>query len=186
MDNQSLARVLQDIADVLEIKGESFFRIRSYRLSAESVGSHGEDVAEMIRRGDDLGSITGVGGGIAAKLRELVETGRCEYHEELLSEIPRSLLDLLQLPGLGPKGVSPPRRAPWPDHPDDGGGPVRRREQKRGGRGGDRAGVVLLDHRGEEAKPPRPPPVVADLAAILSAARPEVVYTHNLADKHDT
>ncbi|PYQ39659.1 MAG: hypothetical protein DMF77_20845 [Acidobacteria bacterium] len=106
MDNQSLARVLQDIADVLEIKGESFFRIRSYRLSAESVGSHGEDVAEMIRRGDDLGSITGVGGGIAAKLRELVETGRCEYHEELLSEIPRSLLDLLQLPGLGPKGVS--------------------------------------------------------------------------------
>jgi DNA polymerase (family X) len=106
MDNQSLARVLQEIADVLEIKGESFFRIRSYRLSAESVGSHGEDVAEMIRRGDDLGSITGVGGGIAAKLRELVKTGRCEYHEELLSEVPRSLLDLLKLPGLGPKGVS--------------------------------------------------------------------------------
>ncbi|HEU0093231.1 MAG TPA: helix-hairpin-helix domain-containing protein [Vicinamibacteria bacterium] len=106
MDNQSLARVLQDIADVLEIKGESFFRIRSYRLSAESVGSHGEDVAEMIRRGDDLGSIPGVGEGIAAKLRELVETGRCAYHEELLSEIPRSLLDLLKVPGLGPKGVS--------------------------------------------------------------------------------
>jgi DNA polymerase (family 10) len=106
MDNQSLARVLQDIAGVLEIKGESFFRIRSYRLSAESVGSHGDDVAEMVRRGDDLGSITGVGEGIAAKLRELVETGRCEYHEELLSEVPRSLLDLLELPGLGPKGVS--------------------------------------------------------------------------------
>lgn len=106
MDNQSLARVLHDIADVLEIKGESFFRIRSYRLSAESVGSHGDDVAEMIRRGDDLGSLTGVGKGIAAKLRELVETGRCAYHEELLSEIPRSLLDLLELPGLGPRGVS--------------------------------------------------------------------------------
>lgn len=106
MDNQSLSRVLQDIADVLEIKGESFFRIRSYRLSAESVGSHGDDVAEMVRRGDDLGSITGVGEGIAAKLRELVETGRCGYHEELLSEVPRSLLDLLELPGLGPKGVS--------------------------------------------------------------------------------
>jgi DNA polymerase (family 10) len=106
MDNQSLSRVLHDIADVLEIKGESFFRIRSYRMSAESVGSHGEDVAEMIRGGDDLGSITGVGAGIAAKLRELVETGRCEYHEELLSEVPRSLLDLLKVPGLGPKGVS--------------------------------------------------------------------------------
>jgi DNA polymerase (family 10) len=105
MDNQSLARVLHDIADALEIKGESFFRIRSYRLSAESVGSHGDDVAEMIRRGDDLHSIAGVGGGIAAKLRELVETGRCAYHEDLLSEVPRSLLDLLKVPGLGPKGV---------------------------------------------------------------------------------
>ena len=90
MDNQTLSRVLHDIADVLEIKGESFFRIRSYRLSAESVGSHGEDVADMIRRGDDLGSITGVGPGIAAKLRELVDTGRCAYHEELLSEVPRA------------------------------------------------------------------------------------------------
>ena len=106
MDNASLARVLQDIADALEIKGESFFRIRSYRLSAESVGSHGDDVAEMIRRGDDLGAIPGVGGGIAARLRELVETGRCAYHDELLTEIPRSLLDLLKVPGLGPKGVS--------------------------------------------------------------------------------
>ncbi|HZM49574.1 MAG TPA: helix-hairpin-helix domain-containing protein [Vicinamibacteria bacterium] len=106
MDNASLARVLQDIAEALEIKGESFFRIRSYRLSAESVGSHGEDVAEMIRRGDDLGAIPGVGGGIAAKLRELVGTGRCAYHDELLTEIPRSLLDLLKVPGLGPKGVS--------------------------------------------------------------------------------
>ena len=106
MDNQSLSRVLHDIADVLEIKGESFFRIRSYRMSAESVGSHGEDVVEMIRRGDDLGSIAGVGPGIAAKLRELVETGRCAYHDELLSEVPRSLLDLLKVPGLGPKGVS--------------------------------------------------------------------------------
>ena len=105
MDNESLARVLHEIADALEIKGESFFRIRSYRLSAESVGSHGEDVAAMIRRGEDLASIPGVGPGIAAKLRELVETGHCAYHEELLSEIPRSLLDLLKVPGLGPKGV---------------------------------------------------------------------------------
>ena len=105
MDNQSLSRVLHDIADALEIKGESFFRIRSYRLSAESVGSHGDNVADMIRRGDDLGAIAGVGPGIAAKLRELVETGRCAYHEDLLSEVPRSLLDLLKVPGLGPKGV---------------------------------------------------------------------------------
>ena len=106
MDNHALARVLHDIADVLEIKGESVFRIRSYRLSAESVQSHGHDVADMVRRGEDLKAISGVGEGIASKLRELVENGACAYHAELLSEVPRSLLELLTLPGLGPKGVS--------------------------------------------------------------------------------
>ena len=105
MDNHSLARVLHDIADALEIKGESFFRIRSYRLSAESIASHGQDVADMIRGGDDLRSITGVGEKIASKLREIVDTGRCSYHDELLTEVPRGVLDLLKLPGLGPKGV---------------------------------------------------------------------------------
>jgi DNA polymerase (family X) len=105
MDNQSLARVLTEIADALEIKGESGFRIRSYRMSGESVASHGEDVAAMIRRGDDLRSIPGVGEGIAAKLRELVDTGACAYHEELLTEVPRGVLELLTVPGLGPKGV---------------------------------------------------------------------------------
>jgi len=106
VDNHSLARVLHEIADVLEIKGENLFRVRSYRLAGESLQSLTRDVAEMIRRGDDLGRVTGVGPGIAAKLRELVETGRCAYHEELLSEVPRSVLDLLKVPGLGPKGVS--------------------------------------------------------------------------------
>lgn len=106
MDNSSLARVLQEIASALEIKGESVFRIRSYRMGSEAVKSHGEDVAEMIRRGDDLRALPGVGEGLASKLRELVATGSCAYHEELLSEVPRGVLDLLTLPGLGPKGVS--------------------------------------------------------------------------------
>jgi DNA polymerase (family 10) len=105
VDNAALARVLQDIADALEIKGEGFFRYRSYRLSSESIASHGEDVAAMVRRGEDLRGIAGVGEGIAAKLRELVETGRCAYHDDLLTEVPRGVLDLLKVPGLGPKGV---------------------------------------------------------------------------------
>jgi len=105
MDNRALARVLHEIADVLEIKGENAFRIRSYRMSAESVETFGHEVAEMVRGGEDLRAIPGVGEGIAAKLRELVETGACAYHRELLTEVPRGVLDLLKLPGLGPKGV---------------------------------------------------------------------------------
>ena len=106
MDNHSLARILLEIADVLEIKGENLFRIRSYRLAGESIQTLTRDVAEMIRRGEKLQEVPGVGGGIAARLQELVATGRCAYHDELLTEVPAGLLELLRLPGLGPKGVS--------------------------------------------------------------------------------
>ena len=106
MDNHSLARVLHEIADVLEIKGESVFRIRSYRLAGESIQTLTRDVVEMIRRGEKLQEVPGVGAGIAAKLQELVATGHSSYHEELLAEVPAGLLELLHLPGLGPKGVS--------------------------------------------------------------------------------
>ena len=106
MDNLSLARILLEIADVLEIKGENLFRIRSYRLAGESIQTLTRDVAEMIRRGEKLQEVPGVGGGIAARLQELVATGRCAYHDELLTEVPAGLLELLRLPGLGPKGVS--------------------------------------------------------------------------------
>jgi DNA polymerase (family 10) len=105
MDNRSLGRVLHEIADALEIKGENAFRIRSYRMSAESVETWGGDVAEMVRRGESLRQIPGVGEGIAARIRELVERGTSAEHEELLAEVPRSLLELLKIPGLGPKGV---------------------------------------------------------------------------------
>jgi len=106
VDNTTLAKVLEEIADLLDIKGENSFRIRSYRMAAESVASHGAGVAEMVARGASLRELPGVGEGIAAKLKEVVETGSCSYHRELLHEIPGGLLELLGIPGLGPKGVS--------------------------------------------------------------------------------
>jgi DNA polymerase (family 10) len=105
MDNLGLARCLHEIADVLEIKGENSFRIRSYRLAAESVQSASQDVTRMVRLGDDLKTLPGVGAAIASKLDELVRTGQCRYHQELLLEVPPGVLALLRLPGLGPKGV---------------------------------------------------------------------------------
>jgi DNA polymerase (family 10) len=105
MDNLTLARCLHEIADVLEIKGENSFRIRSYRLAAESVQSASQDVTRMVRLGDDLKDLPGVGAGIASKLKELVQTGQCAYHQDLLRDVPPGLLALLKLPGLGPKGV---------------------------------------------------------------------------------
>ncbi len=105
MDNRGIARCLQEISNLMDIRGENAFRIRSYRVAAESVESHGQDVAEMVRRGENLKALPGVGDGIAGKIREIVERGTCAYHQELLTEVPGGLLELLDLPGLGPKGV---------------------------------------------------------------------------------
>lgn len=106
MDNASVARVFQEIADILEIQGENAFRIRSYRTAADSLANLGPSVAEMVQRGESLRSIPGVGEGMAAKIKELVETGSCAYLRELLEVVPESLLELLRIPGLGPKGVA--------------------------------------------------------------------------------
>jgi DNA polymerase (family X) len=106
MDNHSIARCLHEIADILDIKGENSFRVRSYRVAAESVETTGEDLAARVRRGEDLKSLHGIGSAIDLKIREIVETGSCAYHRELLAEVPEGLLELLKIPGLGPKGVS--------------------------------------------------------------------------------
>jgi DNA polymerase (family 10) len=106
VDNRAVARVLKEIADLLDIKGENSFRIRSYRMAAEAIESHGEELTAMLRKGEDLRSIDGVGEGIATKAREILETGDCAYRRSLLEEVPGGLLELLEIPGLGPKGVS--------------------------------------------------------------------------------
>lgn len=106
MSNRDVARVLYEIADLLDIKGENVFRIRSYRIGGDAVAAYGEDVGDMLKRGVSLRTIDGVGEGIAGKIQQIVAGGDCDVHRELLKEVPRGLLDLLQISGLGPKGVS--------------------------------------------------------------------------------
>ena len=83
-------------------------------------------------------------------------------------------------------GAGSARSGPYADFTDDQMRAVRKTEQKKAGMVGDYSAVVLLDYTSGDVKTPKAPPIVADLAAILSAARPGIVYTHNLADKHDT
>jgi DNA polymerase (family 10) len=105
VDNRQIGRVLHEIADLLDIKGDDAFRIRSYRLAAESVESCGTDIGEALRRGEKLPRLPGVGKGIELKIRELLASGVCASHQELLAEVPAGLLELLRVPGLGPRGV---------------------------------------------------------------------------------
>jgi len=105
MKNQLVADVLYQIADLLDLKGEIFFKTRAYRMAAQTIEVLDEDI-ETITKEDRLQSISGVGEALAKKIKEIVETGRLEYFERLKKEVPEGLLKLLDIPGLGPKKVS--------------------------------------------------------------------------------
>ncbi len=104
MDNRAIARVFGEIADLLEIKGANAFKIRAYRSAAETVGPWPDPLSRV----DDtqLRDVPGIGKDLAAKIRELCDTGTCQYHQELLLEFPPTILDLLRLQGVGPKTVA--------------------------------------------------------------------------------
>ena len=104
MDNASIAQVLGEIADLLEIKGENAFKIRAYRSAADTIATTGDAVARMSDA--QLRAIPGIGKDLAARVRELVDTGNSVYHRGLLEEFPPTMLDLLRLQGVGPKTVA--------------------------------------------------------------------------------
>jgi len=101
LDNHAIARVLGEIADLLEIKGENPFKIRAYRAAADTVADSGGAVATLDEAG--LRALPGIGKDLAARIRELITTGRVQYHQDLLAEFPVTMLDLLRLQGVGPK-----------------------------------------------------------------------------------
>ncbi len=104
MDNVALARILAEIGDLLEIKGENPFKIRAYRNAADTISHTATTVAEM--SDEERRGLSGIGKDIAAKIAELISTGTLRYHQELLQEFPPTILDLLHLQGVGPKTVA--------------------------------------------------------------------------------
>lgn len=103
--NANIAAILAEIADLLEIEQANPFRVRAYRNAARIVGELGREVRAMIERGEDLTALPGIGDDLAAKLREIVETGKCRALDKLHAELPPAIGELLHVPGLGPKRV---------------------------------------------------------------------------------
>ena len=99
MDNLGVARILRAIADLLEIKNDNPFKIRAYRNGAGIVANHPHTVASLDAPG--LREIPGIGKDLAARIREIADTGGAEFHRELVAEFPPSVLDLLHLQGVG-------------------------------------------------------------------------------------
>jgi DNA polymerase (family 10) len=106
MQNSEIARLLSDVADLLEISAANPFRVRAYRNAARTVADHPDPLAELVKGGEfDLTDLPGIGGGIAKEITTLVETGTLPQRQELVATIPPGLLELLRIPGLGPKRV---------------------------------------------------------------------------------
>jgi len=106
MDNPTMARLLAETADLLEIDGGDGFRIRSYRRAAEAVEQTSVDLAAAAADTARLLEIPGIGKGMAANLQALAATGTLPLREELVAKYGAGLLELLKLPGMGPKTVA--------------------------------------------------------------------------------
>lgn len=102
MKNFELAKLFYEMADLLEIKGENVFRVRAYQRAAQNLESHAEDIAAVAERGE-LPKIPGIGRDLAAKITEYLTTGKIADLETMRHEVPRGLLALLEVRGLGPK-----------------------------------------------------------------------------------
>ena len=105
MNNEQIARRFNRMASLMEVRGEDSFRIRSYRMAAEAIETWPTPMKEIAGEGGVAGlqEIPGVGKAIAGKTVELLEKGTFHAWERLTAETPETVLDLLELPGVGPK-----------------------------------------------------------------------------------
>src|SRR5438445_8490440 len=104
LDNLAIARILREIADLMEIKDDNPFKIRAYRNGADIAANHPHDLSSLDETG--LREIPGIGKDLAARIREIATTGDAAFHRELIAEFPATILDVLRLQGVGPKTVA--------------------------------------------------------------------------------
>ncbi|OGC83790.1 MAG: DNA polymerase III [candidate division Zixibacteria bacterium RBG_16_43_9] len=104
MTNQDIAKIFYNIAEILEIQGENPFKIRAYIKAAQTVESYTKELSEA-QDIEQLKELPGIGEKIALKIKELVETGKLEMYERFKKSEVAPLIELLQVPGLGPKHV---------------------------------------------------------------------------------
>ena len=104
MDKERVAEILVEIGTLLELKGENPFKTRAYQNGARTIESLTEPLSKVVEE-NRLGEIKGIGEALQQKITELVTTGRLKYYEELKASIPPGLVEMLGIPGLGPKKV---------------------------------------------------------------------------------
>ena len=101
--NADVAAVFDEIADLLELQGASIFRIRAYRNAARMLGDLGRSIQAMVEHGEDLDALPGIGADLAAKIVGIVNTGCCPLLNQLRAQVPPGVVELLRIPGIGPR-----------------------------------------------------------------------------------
>jgi len=104
LTNGDLARIFHDIGDMLEVKGELVFKTVAYHRAADTIGRSPVDLVAAYRSGGRP-KVPGVGQAISDKIAELVTTGSMRFYDKLRAEVPPTLVEMLRIPGLGPKTV---------------------------------------------------------------------------------
>ncbi len=101
MQNFEIALAFRELADLLEFKGEDFFKVRAYRRAAKIIAGLNEPIGQLLKEGK-LAGVPGIGKNILAKIQEIVTTGSMRKLEELRLDFPASILEIMDLPGIGP------------------------------------------------------------------------------------
>ncbi len=101
--NKVIIDKLNELADMLDIKGENEFRVRAYRNAARSLSGITRIISEMVNKNEDLSSFSGIGKSMQEKIKEIVQTGDLEQLKQLRKEIPESLVEIMRLEQLGPQ-----------------------------------------------------------------------------------
>ncbi|MFH1656007.1 MAG: DNA polymerase/3'-5' exonuclease PolX [Candidatus Omnitrophota bacterium] len=102
MTNFEICKIFEEISKILEIKGENVFRIRAYERAAQTIENLSEDISLLIEE-DRLTDLPGIGKDLSRKIKEIYKTGELKYLQDLRKTIPDGLLEILDIPSVGPK-----------------------------------------------------------------------------------
>ena len=103
VSNDEIAILFENMGTLLEIKGDTVFKIRAYQRAARTIGHLSFSLSEAVQNGTDLKQIPGIGKAINDKIHELLSSGRVSAYEKLLADLPDGVLSLMDVPGIGPK-----------------------------------------------------------------------------------
>ncbi|MGE5404532.1 MAG: helix-hairpin-helix domain-containing protein, partial [Candidatus Saccharibacteria bacterium] len=104
MDNREVATIFENIANILEILDDNPFKTKAYHKAAQTIYHLPASIEEYWRTGT-LQEIPGIGKAIHSKISEILETGKLQYHQELLTKVPQGVVNMLMLPGIGPRTI---------------------------------------------------------------------------------